>query len=132
MIGRDSTDEAKIYRCGAAARWLPRVLAGAVLATAMLVALRLPPASGVPAAREFRVGLVVLAFSLQSVSRSLEWRDNRSIFEAAARVNPDSPRAHFVLGKLTLESGDPVGAIEHLDRALALRPDHPTAWLEKS
>lgn len=77
------------------------------------------------------VGMLVLAFALQTFARSLEWRDNRTVFEAAARVNPQSPRAHFVLGKLTLDAGDPDGAVEHLDRTLELRPDHPTAWLEK-
>jgi hypothetical protein len=61
LTARDSRDETRVYRCGAAARWLPRVLGGAVLVTAMLVALRLLPASGVPGAREFRAGLVVLA-----------------------------------------------------------------------
>ena len=37
----------------------------------------------------------------------------------------------IVLGKLALEDGEPLQAIEHLDRTLALKPDHPTAWLEK-
>lgn len=77
------------------------------------------------------VALFLAAFTLQTFARCLEWRDNRTVFEAAVRVNPQSPRAHFVLGKLALDSGDPAGAIAHLDRVLALRPDHPTAWLEK-
>jgi len=50
-----------VFRCGAAARWLPRVLAGSVLATAMFVAMRPGPASAVLGAREFRAGLVIMA-----------------------------------------------------------------------
>jgi hypothetical protein len=61
LTERDGSDGATIYRCGVAARWLPRALAGSVLVAAMLLALRLLPASGVPGAREFRAGLVVLA-----------------------------------------------------------------------
>lgn len=49
------------FRCGNAARWLPRVLAGALLVSAMLVTMRIDPLSGIAGSRAFRVGLVVAA-----------------------------------------------------------------------
>jgi len=98
--------------------------------------LRLPTGGAGAQTRQRRIvlvilGIVVAAFVFRSWSRSLDWRDNRTVFLSAARVNPLSPRAHFILGKLAIDDGKPDEAIEHLDRTLELKPDHPTAWLEK-
>ncbi len=49
------------YRCGGAARWLPRALAGSVLAAGMLAGARIEARGGVPGSASFRVLLVLAA-----------------------------------------------------------------------
>lgn len=64
------------HRCSAAARWLPRLLAGAILAAGTLVALRIDPHSTVSGSRVFRTLLVVTAAvaALWVVRRGAELR----------------------------------------------------------
>jgi hypothetical protein len=50
-----------VYRCGAAARWLPRALAGAVLAAGLLVAFALDPDATVRLVQPFKRGLVLVS-----------------------------------------------------------------------
>jgi len=51
----------RIHRCSAAARWLPRAFAGAVLAAGLLVAFSLDPDATVPLVRPFKRGLVLVS-----------------------------------------------------------------------
>ncbi|NIR60664.1 MAG: tetratricopeptide repeat protein, partial [Gammaproteobacteria bacterium] len=75
--------------------------------------------------------LLLTSFVLRTWARSADWRDNWTVFRSASRVNPASPRAHFILGRLTLDRGDPEAAIEYFDRTIELYPEHTTAWMEK-
>ena len=53
--------EAAVYRCGAAARWLPRVLAGSLLAAALVATKRVDPELVISGSRGFRAAAVMLA-----------------------------------------------------------------------
>jgi tetratricopeptide (TPR) repeat protein len=45
-------------------------------------------------------------------------------YEAAVRINPDLPKAHYVLGLALLKiSGRTPEAISHLEAGVRLRPD---------
>jgi tetratricopeptide (TPR) repeat protein len=77
------------------------------------------------------LALLVTAFLLLTWNRTREWRNDETVFQAAARVHPESPRAQFILGKLCVEAGEPDQAIVYLDRTIDLYPKHPSAWLEK-
>ena len=59
MAGDNSGE--RIHRCSAAARWLPRAFAGAVLVAGMLVAFALDPDATVPLVRPFKRGLVLVS-----------------------------------------------------------------------
>ena len=48
--------------------------------------------------------------------------DARRLLEDAVRLRDDSPSAHATLGSLLADSGNPEGAIQHLERALELKP----------
>lgn len=52
------------FRCGAAARWLPRTLAAAMLVSAMLVAYRFDPHRSMTFAREIQALVVVVGAAL--------------------------------------------------------------------
>jgi len=58
--GGKAAGEPSFYRCGAAARWLPRVLAASVLAASVLAAFRFDPYDVLTAARHLRSLLAVL------------------------------------------------------------------------
>ncbi len=53
-------DEVSFYRCGPAARWLPRALAAAVLAAAVLAAFRFDPYETLSASKYLRTLVAVL------------------------------------------------------------------------
>ncbi len=80
----------------------------------------------------------LVALSLACFVRGFDWRSDRTIFSAAIRTTPRSPRSHFALGKLLTrtESDAPVSperlreAIGHFRAALALWPDYDVAKLE--
>jgi tetratricopeptide (TPR) repeat protein len=76
------------------------------------------------------VSIVVCFFIGLSWRRAQEWRDDETVFTAAVRVNPESPRSHYILGKLALERGDTATAIDRFRRTLEITPDHGPAWLE--
>ncbi len=75
---------------------------------------------------------VAALFAARTWTRSIEWRSDRSIFEAAARVNPGSPRAHYVVATLDHREGRPDLALPRIEKVLDLWPTHLAAWTEKA
>ena len=73
-------------------------------------------------------GVVVLiylfAFSLFTVGRIQEWRDNLTLFVAASESYPNSARTWRALGGAKLDLGDRSGAREAWKRALEIYPDY--------
>lgn len=57
--------------------------------------------------------------------QSATYRDVVSLYEATLARNPDSWVAHLNLGTVLEDSGRPAQALPHLQRANALKPDHP-------
>jgi len=60
LDGSGPTDEVSFYRCGPAARWLPRALAAAVLVAAVLAAFRFDPYETLSASKYLRNLVAVL------------------------------------------------------------------------
>ena len=62
MTRSDDTPKTRdAYRCGAAARWLPRALAGSLLAAALVATMRVDPEVVISGSRGFRTAVVILA-----------------------------------------------------------------------
>ncbi|MBI5116020.1 tetratricopeptide repeat protein [Candidatus Poribacteria bacterium] len=59
------------------------------------------------------IGLLVLLFSVKTIARSIDWRDDFALFSSAARVAPDSPRARIALAKEYFLREDYDAALEH-------------------
>ena len=86
--------------------------------------------------RHRRVLLAVLAgaavlLGSASWARTRVWRSDATIFADALRVHPDSPRAHFILGKLSGDAGRDQEALASFDRAIAVWPSYIPAYQEK-
>ncbi|MCP3902284.1 MAG: tetratricopeptide repeat protein [Planctomycetes bacterium] len=77
------------------------------------------------------VGVMLLAFVVRSWSRSLDWRDDGTLFAAAAEVCDASPRAHYILGMLHSRSGREDEALEQMRKVIERYPDYPAAWFER-
>ena len=89
----DTSQTRAAYRCGAAARWLPRALAGSLLAAALVATNRVDPESVVSGSRGFRTAVIVLAAILavwilrqgSEVRLRIEVDDRDLVFESGAR-----------------------------------------------
>jgi tetratricopeptide (TPR) repeat protein len=92
---------------------------------------------GLPDLGRHRRGLLAVlagtAVLLGSASwtRTRVWRSDATIFADALRVHPDSPRAHFILGKLSGDAGRDQEALASFDRAIAVWPSYIPAYQEK-
>jgi len=108
------------------------VLVGALLGSLALDYPAFPAWS--PGARIRYAGIVLVlvlaAFSVQTHARATVWRDDRSVFAAAAASHPDSPRPWLVLGMRELEDGRPAEALARFERALATEPRYMPAWYQ--
>jgi tetratricopeptide (TPR) repeat protein len=59
------------------------------------------------------IGLLILLFSMKTITRSIDWRDDFALFSSAARIAPDSPRARIALAKEYFLREDYDAALEH-------------------
>ncbi len=86
-----------------------------------------------PRRRELQAALLALALLAGTASflRTRVWRSDATIFTDALRVHPDSPRAHFIVGKLAGDAGRDADALAAFDRAIAVWPAYIPAYQEK-
>jgi tetratricopeptide (TPR) repeat protein len=84
-------------------------------------------AQGVAAAL---AGACVLALAARGFVRVGDWRDARTLYEAAARVAPDSARVQCVVGQQLRLKGEFVDAKARMERAINILPDYAKAHHE--
>lgn len=77
------------------------------------------------------VALLAASYGMRSWARSLDWRDDETLFTAAIAAQPRSPRAHFIVGKIESDRGRTDRAVELFDRTVELYPDWIAALHEK-
>lgn len=120
------------------------VMAACLLALADVVAVRVAQRSVVvveagdaalPAAPRQRLGkstfvTVLLVFMVLSGRRSLDYRDERTLWQDILDGRPQCFRAQWGLGLAMLRHGDNDGAIAHLATAAALYPQNPSPRIE--
>ncbi len=75
--------------------------------------------------------LLLSGFAILTATRCFEWRSDRTIFEAAARVNPASPRAHYIVATLDTREGRSADALQRIETVLRLWPEYLAAWVQK-
>jgi tetratricopeptide (TPR) repeat protein len=77
------------------------------------------------------IAILVAAFAILTWARCHEWRNDETLFSAATRVRPASPRAHYIVGKLHADRGEHEAALERYARTLELYPGHAAALNER-
>ena len=65
------------------------------------------------------LSLIIIAFSLATITRNSDWVSEISLWEDVARKNPSSSRAHNNLGKAYFEKGDLTRASYHFEKSIA-------------
>ena len=70
------------------------------------------------------VAVLSVAYGARAARRNLDWRDDRTLYQATLRFAPESARVHGNLGRVYWMEGDVEAAKRELDRAIELRPRH--------
>ena len=84
-------------------------------------------------------GILAIYFSVRTVIRNVDWKDNISIYEAGARVVPNSVKVQFNLGTAYLTSGNLSStnasrvewyelALNSFDKARLIYPRYPNIY----
>lgn len=66
--------------------------------------------------------VLLVALGIVTFRRNLDWRDDVTLFEAAVRAEPESALAHYTLGVVHANAGNPGPARDEWRRALDLDP----------
>ena len=74
--------------------------------------------------------LVLVLFAALTFRQSRLWRNEETLFSAALRSSPASPRAAFILGKVRAEQGRHAEALALFERAHNAWPDFVGAWVD--
>jgi tetratricopeptide (TPR) repeat protein len=72
--------------------------------------------------------LVLIAFSVRTIHRNRDWKDDLTLWKKTVKTAPQCARAHVNLGKALIAQGDLKWAIAELKTALQIKPDLPTAF----
>jgi tetratricopeptide (TPR) repeat protein len=70
------------------------------------------------------IGIVVVLYGARTIARNLDWRDAETIYAATVRAAPQCFAAHFNYSAILLEHGKNEPALEHAEKAYAIRRDH--------
>jgi len=68
------------------------------------------------------LSLIIIPFSLGTITRNSDWISEISLWEDVARKNPSSSRAHNNLGKAYFEKGNLTRASYHFEKSIANIP----------
>jgi tetratricopeptide (TPR) repeat protein len=80
-----------------------------------------------PRAAWIGIALVLAVLAGRTWTRNGEWRDERSLYEAAVAAAPDSAKAHHNLAVALQRAGALDDAMMHFRRALEIYPDYASA-----
>ncbi len=75
--------------------------------------------------------LLLAGFAFTTLPRCVEWESDRTVFEAAARDYPKSPRANYIVATLDAREGRTREALARIEQVLRLWPDYLPGWVQK-
>lgn len=76
--------------------------------------------------------VVAVALAVRTSVEATAYRSVETMFAAAVRSTPQSPRAQFTLGKIRLDQGRVDEALRLFEETVALWPRFSSAWFEKA
>jgi tetratricopeptide (TPR) repeat protein len=75
----------------------------------------------------FLCGILIFLLACLTCRQTVEYRDLVALYTATLKKNPSCWMAHYNLGIVFSEQGEPDQAIEHYRQAVAIRPDYAEA-----
>jgi Tfp pilus assembly protein PilF len=76
-------------------------------------------------------GLVVLLFSLRTIERNRDWKDDLTLWHKTVETSPDCARARNNLGKALVNRGHLRKAIIELNKAIEIKPHYEEAFCNR-
>lgn len=73
-------------------------------------------------------GLIIIALSVKTITRNVDWKNQDNLWLAAAKTSPSSPQNHNNLGDLYARHGNLEKAAEEFQYATKLKPDYGDAY----
>lgn len=74
------------------------------------------------------LGVILIALSIRTIVRNNDWRNQDTLWLAAAKTSPSSPQNHNNLGDLYGRRGDFEKSIYHFKKAIELKPGYAAAY----
>jgi len=71
--------------------------------------------------------IIMIIYIYKDILRNSDWQNRKTLWEATARTNPNSPRVYNNLGDVYGLEGNMEKAIQSFQRALQLEPNYPEA-----
>jgi protein O-mannosyl-transferase len=71
---------------------------------------------------------LIIGFSIRTIVRNIDWKNQDNLWLAAARTSPNSPQNHNNLGDLYARRGDYPKAADHFLKAIDLKPGYADAF----
>ncbi len=88
-----------------------------------------PPADGLPPLERVLDQATVFARQATEAMRNNDWKTAADMWENLLKIQPDSAAALSNLGSVEIKLDKPTEARAHLEKAVALRPNLPAAWM---
>ncbi|KAL5004274.1 hypothetical protein ScPMuIL_017730 [Solemya velum] len=76
---------------------------------------------------KYGVPFLLFIYTVRSIQRSSQWRDEMSLFTSGAKVCPDNAKVHYNIGKLYSDNGHQDSAIQEYRLAIQLNPEYDQA-----
>jgi tetratricopeptide (TPR) repeat protein len=74
------------------------------------------------------VGACAAGLFVRTAMRNLDWRDQRTLWEATVATVPRSAYAHYQLATVDMQMAEPDHAFVEAQKAMELMPDNPMGW----
>lgn len=74
------------------------------------------------------LALVLLALSLRTIIRNIDWKSEDNLWVATGKTSPSSPNTHNNLGDVYGRHGDKEGALREFSKAIELKPNYGDAY----
>ncbi len=72
-------------------------------------------------------GIVLILFSLRSIVRNIDWKNEDNLWIATGKTSPSSPNTHNNLGDVYGRWGDKQKSLQEFQTAIALKPNYADA-----
>jgi hypothetical protein len=75
------------------------------------------------------LGMVLAAFSVRTVVRNGDWKDEKTLFQRDIKYSPQSAKIYQIVGFQIFQDGKFGEAVHYLEKATEIYPTHEATWV---